>query len=642
MNNIQSDFKAKARMSTGFYNANGTPSPAFGPQMQMSVTGPQPPNMGPQMPAPPNMGPQRPGLFSRASSSAIGAIHGGATVGEAASRYGSAAVNTGKSIAGSFPGRAATGLAKGAIRSAPWIAGAADAAGLIDVATDPDKTGLDVGAEVAGDVGRWTSAGLGAKVGAGIGAMTGPLAPAAIPVLGLAGGAAGYIGTDKLIKGLGGERPSDTSNGMVSQAVAGTPLDFRGRTSSGVDAVTQAAPVAKPPASAQPKPLTPELQRVKDSTFDANSDPFTRRADPEAELARQQRNFASAADGGNGLGGAVESAFHAQRGKFSDGRKAFANDDTRALFNTNQALQGTGIQAETKANGVTEFSGNNISGLGGKLYRAADGSVTNDWSKTKNYAEAIQRNAKDQDRLTELTRGAALSGDREAVQRLTAGDGRLQAIAQQAGTERDLRQAVRGGSAKAAQVLATMSNAGADSTFKAQELDLRRAAMVGAQEDRDLDRTLRRDALTEKVATANRSAAKDAREVNQGHMSTLDKQLEQYATVDGKLDGNRLGRLRGLAANLKPGDGQSPEEFNKDVTTLVGMASKLDDGQAWYDKLISQAGLGGTDLRMWKPNSGLRGGFVTDQGDHISTSQYNKLTDDEKAFFKSKFLRGGK
>jgi len=125
-------------------------------------------------------------------------------------------------------------------------------------------------------------------------------------------------------------------------------------------------------------------------------------------------------------------------------------------------------------------------------------------------------------------------------------------------------------------------------------------------------------------------------------MSTLDKQLEQYATVDGKLDGNRLGRLRGLAANLKPGDGQSPEEFNKDVTTLVGMASKLDDGQAWYDKLISQAGLGGTDLRMWKPNSGLRGGFVTDQGDHISTSQYNKLTDDEKAFFKSKFLRGGK
>ena len=41
-------------------------------------------------------------------------------------------------------------------------------------------------------------------------------------------------------------------------------------------------------------------------------------------------------------------------------------------------------------------------------YRAADGSVTNDWSKTQAYADAIQRNAKDQDRLAELTRGAAL------------------------------------------------------------------------------------------------------------------------------------------------------------------------------------------------------------------------------------------
>lgn len=47
-------------------------------------------------------------------------------------------------------------------------------------------------------------------------------------------------------------------------------------------------------------------------------------------------------------------------------------------------------------------------------------------------------------------------------------------------------------------------------------------------------------------------------------------------------------------------------------------------------------------MRQWKQNTGLRGGFVTDQGDHISTTQYNSLTDDEKAAFKKFFLKGGK
>lgn len=653
MDNIQRDFRAKANMGTGFYNPDGSQSRAFGFRPEPAPTkipvtmGPAPapqiparPNSGPQMPAPPNMGPQRPGLMSRVATSAIGAIHGGETVGEAAGRYGSAAVNAGKSLSGSLPGRAATALGKGAIRATPWLAGAADAAGVVDVATDPSKTKLDVGAEIAGDVGRWTSAGLGAKVGAAAGAMTGPLAPAAVPVLGLAGGVAGYVGADKLIKGLGGERPSDTSNGVVSQVVAGTPLDFRGRSSTGVDAVTQAAPVVKPTASAQPAPLSPELQRVKDSTFDANSDPFTRRADPEAELSRQQRNFASVADGGNGLGGAVESAFRAQRGKFSDGRKAFADEDTRALFNTNQALQGTGIQAEKQANGVTEFSGSNISGLGGKLYRAADGSVTNDWSKTKDYADQIQRNAQDQSRLAELTRGAALSGDKEAVARLTAGDGRLQAIAADAATERDLRQAVRGGSAKAAQVLATMESARATAANQQADLGLRRAALVSAQEDRDLNRQLRQDALAERVASNRLAAQKDKREHALKGVETLDKQLEQYATVDGKLDGEKLSRIRGLAANLQKSPGQTDESYRKDVTTLISLASKLDGGQAFYDRWFSQAGRGGTDLRAWKKNEGIRGGLVTDQGDHFSARQWNALTDDEKRVAKLLGMKG--
>jgi len=170
------------------------------------------------------------------------------------------------------------------------------------------------------------------------------------------------------------------------------------------------------------------------------------------------------------------------------------------------------------------------------------------------------------------------------------------------------------------------------------ELGLKRAA----QEDRDLNRQLRQDSLNAKIAENQRAAAKDTRETAQARMTTLDKQLEQYATVDGKLDGQKVARLRGLAANLQPSPGQSPEEFNKDVTTHVGLASKLDGMQAFYDRWFSQAGQGGTDLRQWKPNDSIRGGFITDQGDHISTGQYNSLTDDEKAVFKKLYLKGGK
>lgn len=684
MNNIQSDFKAKARMSTGFYNANGTPSPAFGPQMQMSVTGPQPPNAGPQMPArpnmgpqplvPPNSGPQMGRALGQAEAATFGASDAGKETARAASQAKFDRAASGSTVApeglkqrvGANPFATAepaaqSSLAQRAGRLAggigrPSLGGLIGAGGVAlqgvamdaddmrsDFYDDPEVSGFDKLGQGLRDVKTLALPAATGIVGAAAATPTGPVGT----VAGGLGGAVMGGATDRYIESALGESALDRYR--VNRSIEGSRNYGKPHTQAPLSAPNgMVSAVVKPGDANYEKMMATKhggivdingvIQAAKDSTFDPNANPFTRRATPEAEIARQGENMKQ-----GGLWEATNNAFKERRAAAPSGTAAFGDDGTRELFNAKQNLEGTGITASKQANGVIEFSGNgdNPNGMR-KLYRAADGSITDDWSKTKAYGDQIQRNAKDQDRLTELTRGAALSGDREAVQRLTAGDGRLQAIAQQAGTERDLRQAVRGGSAKAAQVLATMANAGADSTFKAQELDLRRAAIVGAQEDRDLDRTLRRDALAEKVATANRSAAKDAREVNQGHMSTLDKQLEQYATVDGKLDGNRLGRLRGLAANLKPGDGQSPEEFNKDVTTLVGMASKLDDGQAWYDKLISQAGLGGTDLRMWKPNSGLRGGFVTDQGDHISTSQYNKLTDDEKAFFKSKFLRGGK
>jgi len=377
--------------------------------------------------------------------------------------------------------------------------------------------------------------------------------------------------------------------------------------------------------------------------------PWNRSDDLATEAKRQFTNATPIQDGGNGLLAQAEAGLSRARGQYAQGgeggARAFRDPAVQAAFNARNMLEGTGIAVNTTKDGRTEFSGDNRAG-GGKLYRAADGSVTNDWSKTQQYADALQRNAKDQDRLAELTRSAALSGDKEAVARLTHGDQRLAGIAAEAATEaatgKSLRDAVKGGSRYAAMVLADMEKSKATQAYQNVDLGLKRAALVGAQEDRDLNRQLRQDSLNAKVAENQRAAAKDTRETAQARMTTLDKQLEQYATVDGKLDGQKVGRLRGLAANLQPSPGQSPEEFNKDVTTHVGLASKLDGMQAFYDRWFSQAGQGGTDLRQWKPNDSIRGGFVTDQGDHISTGQYNSLTDDEKALFKKLYLKGGK
>lgn len=401
-----------------------------------------------------------------------------------------------------------------------------------------------------------------------------------------------------------------------------------GGTPSAKAVAPTSTPVATEPAAQQP-----------------TLSPWNRSDDLATEAKRQFTNATPIQDGGNGLLAQAEAGLSRARGQYAQGgeggARAFRDPAVQAAFNARNMLEGTGIAVNTTKDGRTEFSGDNRAG-GGQLYRAADGSVTNDWSKTQQYADAIQRNAKDQDRLAELTRGAALSGDKEAVARLTHGDQRLAGIAAEAATEKSLRDAVKGGSRNAAMVLADMEKSKATQGMAQAELGLKRAALVGAQEDRDLNRQLRQDSLRAKVAENQRAAEKDTRETAQARLTTLDKQLEQYATVDGKLDGQKLARLRGLAANLQPSPGQSPEEFNKDVTTHVGLASKLDGMQAFYDRWFSQAGQGGTDLRQWKPNDSIRGGFVTDQGDHISTGQYNSLTDDEKAVFKKLYLKGGK
>lgn len=673
MNNIQSDFKAKARMSTGFYNANGTPSPAFGPQMQMSFTGQPPPNSGPQMPAPPNMGPQMGRALGQVETAAFDTSNAGQATARAASqakfdraasgstvapeglkqRIGANPFATAEPAARSSLARRAGRLAGGIGR--PGLGGLIGAGGvaLQGVAMDADDMRSDFydDPEVSGFD----------KLGQGLRDVKTLALPAATGIVGAAASAPTVVGT--VAGGLGGAAVGGATDSYIESALGESALD-RYRVNRSIEGSRSygkphtKAPLSAPNGmvSAVVKPgdanyekmmatkhggivdINGVIQAAKDSTFDPNANPFTRRATPEAEIARQGENMKQ-----GGLWEATNNAFKERRAAAPSGTAAFGDDGTRELFNAKQNLEGTGITASKQANGVIEFSGNgdNPNGMR-KLYRAADGSITDDWSKTKAYGDQIQRNAKDQDRLTELTRGAALSGDREAVQRLTAGDGRLQAIAADAATERDLRQAVRGGSAKAAQVLATMEASRATSANQLADLGLRRAALVGAQEDRDLSRQLRQDSLNERVASNRLSREKDASDLAMKGVETLDKQLEQYATVDGKLDGNRLSRIRGLAANLQKSPGQTDDSYRKDVTTLISLAGKLDDGQGWFDKLTSQAGNGGTDLRSWGKNESWRGGIVTDQGDHFSARQWNALSDDEKRMAKLLGMKGGK
>lgn len=482
----------------------------------------------------------------------------------------------------------------------------------------PDVSLWDKAHQGVRDVARLALPAAGGIVGGTAGSVLGPVGTLGG---GVAGAGAGHYASHLVQGGLN----------LASRALGG----------SGKAPIDEFDYSPKTPATVPtqvPQVITPDAEV-------AQLRPFTVAATPEAEAKRQIENTTPTQFGGNGLLAKAEAGLSQLRGRYAQGGdggiKAFRDPSVQAAFNARNMLEGTGIAVNTTKDGRLEFSGDNRAG-GGQLYRAADGSMTTDWSKTQQYADAIQRNAADQNRLVELTRGAALAGDKEALARLTRGDARLEGIAKEASTEKSLRDAARNGSVNAMHLLTEMEKTKADGAYKAADLGLRRAALAGAQEDRDLNRQLRADHLQLSLNNARVSQAKDARDFQQARVGELDKQLEQYATVDGKLDGSKLSRLRGLAANLKPSEGQSPEEFNKDVSTLVGLASKLDNGQAFYDRWLSQAGLGGTDLRVWKPNLGLRGGFVTGQGDHISTSQYNALTDDEKVAFKKYYLKGGK
>lgn len=115
-------------------------------------------------------------------------------------------------------------VAKVGLKASPYVAGVVDASGIVDVATDPNRSKADVATEVARDMGRWGSATAAGAAAAGaslpFAPMAGPAAPAVPIVAGLLGGAAGYFGADKLMDvGSGQLSPSSTSYGAVKKTL---------------------------------------------------------------------------------------------------------------------------------------------------------------------------------------------------------------------------------------------------------------------------------------------------------------------------------------------------------------------------------------------------------------------------------------
>ena len=109
---------------------------------------------------------------------------------------------------GAPPVASAPSLASRAMSAGRFVGPAGAALGIaaegqqvVNVARQPGSTGLDVAAQAAQGAGRIGAAGAGAAGGAALGAMTGPLAPIAVPVGAIAGGALGYFSADRAIAG---------------------------------------------------------------------------------------------------------------------------------------------------------------------------------------------------------------------------------------------------------------------------------------------------------------------------------------------------------------------------------------------------------------------------------------------------------
>ena len=122
------------------------------------------------------------------------------------------------------------------------------------VAMNPDSTGIDVATQAAQGLGRLGSAGVGAKAGAALGAMTGPLAPIAVPLGALAGGALGYYGANEVIQQ--GRKAAGTDPRAPVDRLAAPAAEAPYPETAGNRQLPPGLPVATQPFSADPRTLT--------------------------------------------------------------------------------------------------------------------------------------------------------------------------------------------------------------------------------------------------------------------------------------------------------------------------------------------------------------------------------------------------
>lgn len=339
MNKTQSWFADKAKASTGFYDADGSPARGYPRPMGMETA-------GPTTTAPKAV----PTLASRADGL-------GRSIGGTASKGLTAAKGVGLPGVLSAAGVAAQGLAM-------------DSDGQRSAFYDDPSVGvgskLRQGARDVIALGAPAAAGV---VGGVAGSAAGPVGAIAGGVLG--SGAGFYVnnaaqgvfnGIDKVTGGTG-QSPLDDykkAKGGLPSANNGKPLDV---IAPGDPRYEQL--MATPHGGIVGQDEYPSVKTAK-TTFGTpgNPDLFTRGATPEAELARQTQAGARFEPDLN--------AALAERVKANGGKSTFRDAAAQALFNIKQGVTGSGIKV-TDDNGTPTFSGNNIDGSSGPLYRAADG-----------------------------------------------------------------------------------------------------------------------------------------------------------------------------------------------------------------------------------------------------------------------------
>ena len=267
--------------------------------------------------------------------------------------------------AGQSAGKGVMQAAKFAGKVAPALGVAIEAGDVYDVAKGPNTTKIDVGTQAAEGISKLAGATAGGLAGAAAG---GPFAP----LTGLAGGVAGYYAPELATKALRWATGQDTAS----------PID-RVRTQQTAQAalpvptaqLAQSAQAASAPVStAQPAPgpqaVTPEDHTASDRLINS------------AFYNRPRTGMIPGGVDQNGL----------KYGEtWDEGNMNTLRMDGSSLkkYNAGLAERGAGIQVTKDANGQLRLS--NSTDPEKMRYVGADGSPTNQYERTGQYAQGMQQ-----------------------------------------------------------------------------------------------------------------------------------------------------------------------------------------------------------------------------------------------------------